>query len=111
MGSNARQCFSGGKQHLRGWRPDGQRLGVDIHSVCPIPRFRALSVLPWVFSRFLRWEAFCHEGRVGPYGGLHAPPLVPELVSIALPIRLCRISVCTALTAERAKNVDSIDSR
>ena len=54
----------------------------------PFPGFRAISVLSRLLRRFLRWQAFRDERWIGAHRGLHAAPLVPQLVSTALPVRV-----------------------
>src|SRR5258708_6020670 len=66
-------------------------MGVDFLSLRAVPRISSLRLLSRLLREFLRWQALHNQGRFRAQCGLLPAPLLPQLVSTALPIRLRRI--------------------
>jgi hypothetical protein len=66
---------------------------VDFHFVRRIAGVRTVSVLSGLFGQLLRRQALRAEGRIGAHRTMHVTTDIPKLVSTALPVRLCGISV------------------
>src|SRR5579863_2176698 len=86
-------------------------MGVDVHKVRALRGLPAVSFLPWLFRRLLRWQALCTERRLDENCLLYASAFVSQLVSNPLPIRLRRISLRgLRLTPRRFSNARTSDS-
>src|SRR5260370_22152789 len=66
-------------------------MGVDFLSLRAVPRISSLRLLSRLLREFLRWQALRNQGRFRAQCSLLPAPLLPQLVSTALPIRLRRI--------------------
>src|SRR5471030_328135 len=98
MGTVAGPGASGKSQRGgRGW-PIRQRLGMDVDDLRTVTRFRTVPVLSGLLSELLRQPAFRAQRRLAAHGGLHVETEFSQLVSSALPVRVCRISLRAGLT-------------